>query len=99
MSPGEGQDEIDIVIDDKLVDSLHKIEQADKIELGLVSRQAILQFDPFRLIFIGYLHIMFVIDVDDMEAGFEEVEDGFDGIDGNSVLYILKVRQQHYIFS
>ena len=75
MPPGEGQDEIDIVIDDELVDSLHKIEQADKIELGLVGRQAIFQFDPFCLIFIGDLHIMFVIDVDDMEARFEEVED------------------------
>ena len=98
VSPGEGQDEIDVVIDDKLVDSIHEIEQADEIEIGLPGGEAGFEFDSFRFVFIGDLNVMLMIDVDDMQAGFEQFQDGFDGIDRNRVLYILEIREQHDIF-
>ena len=99
MSPGEGQDEIDVVVGDELVDRVHEIEQADEIEIGFPGGEAAFQFDPFRFVFIGDLNVVLMIDVDDMQAGFEQFEDGFDGIDGNSVLYILEIREQHDVFS
>lgn len=98
MSPGEGQDEVDLVVGDELVDRIHEIEEADEIEIGLPGGEAGFEFDSFRFVFIGDLNVMFMIDVDDMQAGFEQFEDGFDGIDGNRVLYILEIRQQHDIF-
>jgi len=97
MPPGEGQDEIDVVVGNELVGSIHEIEQADEIEIGFPGCEAGFQFVPFRFIFIGDLNIMFVIHIDDMQAGFEEFEDRFDGIDGNRVLYILEIREQHDI--
>ena len=99
MPPGEGQDEIDLVVGHELVDSLHEIEQANEIELRFPGCETGFQLDPFRLIFIGDLNVMFMIDIDDMQAGFEQVEDRFDRIDGNRVFYVLEIRQQHDIFS
>ena len=34
--PGEGEDEIDMVIGDELVGCFHEVEEADKEEFGLV---------------------------------------------------------------
>ena len=98
MPPGEGQDQIDVVVDNELVDSFYKIEQADEIELGFPGCEAAFQLEPFCLIFIGDLNVMFVIDIDDMQLGFEEVEDRFDRINRNRVLYILEIGQQHDVF-
>lgn len=39
MLPGEGQDQVDVVVGNELIGGLHKIEQPDEIEIGLVILQ------------------------------------------------------------
>ena len=90
----EGQDQIDIVIGYELVDGIHEIEQADKIEFGLEVCEAGLQFILFRLICIGDLDVVLVVHVDNMQTRFKEIEHCFDGSDGNSIVRILEIGEQ-----
>ena len=99
MFPWKGQDEVDMVIGHELVDGFHEIKEPDKIEIRAVLLQLSFQFGPFCLVFFGDLYIVFVVHVDDVEPGFEEIEDGLDAIDGDRVFDVFEVGEQHYILS
>jgi len=98
MLTWEGQDQVDVIVGNELVNGIHEIEQADKIKIRTVRCQAGFQFGPFRLIFFGDLDIMVLIHIDDMQPGFEEVEDRLDGMDGNGILGILEIGEQQDVF-
>jgi len=91
--PGEGQDQIDMIVGNELVDRFHEVEEADKIEFRVIVLQFCFQFGPFYLVFVCYLYIVFVVHIDDVQAGIEEIEHLLNGVDGNSVIYILEISE------
>src|SRR5580658_1066820 len=98
MPPREGEDQIDLIIEYKLIDRIHEVEQPDEIELGIIVLQGCFQLAPLGFIFFRYLYIVFVIYIDDVQPWFEETEDRFHGMDGYGKVEIFKISQQHHIF-
>ena len=80
MPPREGQDQIDLIVRYELIDGVHEVEQPDEIEFGFIFCQAGFQLSPFCFVFFRHLYIMFVIHIDDMQLGLEEVQDRFYGM-------------------
>ena len=93
MSPGEGQDQVDVVIGNELIDRFHEVEEPDEIEFRLVFSQFCFQLGSFRLVFFRYLDIMFMVDIDDVQTRFEQVEYILDGLYRDSIVNIFKISQ------
>ena len=98
MFSWEGEDQVDLIVGYELVGRFDKIEEADEIEFGFVCLQGGFQLGPFRFVFVGDLDIVFMVYVDDIEVRAEEIEDGFHAIDGDRIVDVFEVGEQHYIF-
>ena len=98
MFSGECEYQVDVIIGYELVDGIHEIEEPDEIEFGLVLLQQGFELTSFFFVIFRHLYIVFMVYVDDVQPGFEQVEDFFDRLDGDGVLDVLKVSEQHNIF-
>ncbi len=93
MPPGEGQDQVDVVIGYELVNRFHEVKQTDEVEIRLVVAEFCFQLGPFRLVFFCYLDIMFMIDIDDVQTGFEQIEHVLYGLYRDSIVNIFKISE------
>ena len=91
--PGEGQDQVDVVIGYELIDRFHEVEEPDEIEFRLVFTQFCFELGPFRLVFLRYLDIMFMVDIDDVQTRFEQVEHILHGLYRDSIVNIFKISE------